>query len=427
MKWSIYNELVKDENKNCMFLFNPLRGKYFILDSKLNELITKGIDNVCVIEDNHPDLYNRLVLEEFLIPDNLDEMDECVKLLSHKYASISNLRITINPTLDCNLRCWYCYESHIKGSVMSSEIQDAVIRFVEKQAHSEELDQIHLSFFGGEPLLKYEAVVKPIVKRCIEICKAYNKHFLLSFTTNGVCLTPSVTDELLDMGASFSIQVAFDGNKEIHNSVKCFANGSGCYDIVKRNLCYAIEKGTVTTIRCNYTMSNIESFIDLLKDFRDYWHYPNVRFAFHKVWQEQESKELFEKRALIKEYINKAGIKSNINSFYGNSISPCYADYDNNVVINYNGDVFKCTARDFKPQHRLGHLETSGDIIYNDVYAERKTKRLIKQCKTCRLLPICTICFQQRVESKDGNCPKPIMRENAADNIQKYFYDVVKN
>lgn len=425
MKWSIYNELINNNDKSIVYLFNSLRQKYFILDSKLNALIIEGSNNVNIIAENHPDLYNRLLLEKFIVQDNLDEVDECVKMLNIKYASYSNLRITINPTLDCNLRCWYCYESHVKGSCMSSETLNAIIHFVENQACVDELEKIHISFFGGEPLLKYVAVVKPIIRKSFEICKTYHKHFSLSFTTNGVCLTPKVTNDLTELGIPLSIQVAFDGNKYMHNSTKCFSNGSGCYDIVKRNLYYAIEKGITTTIRCNYTNSNIESFVDLLKDFKDYWLYPNVKFSFHKVWQEQESGELFKKREMLKDFITETGIKSNINSFYGDSISPCYADYDNNIVINYNGDVFKCTARDFKPEHRLGYLEMSGNIIYNENHTLRKTKRLTRQCRTCRLLPICTICLQQRVESIDGNCPNPVMRENVADNIKKYFYDVV--
>lgn len=425
MKWSIYNELINNKEGNSIFLFNSLRKKYFILDCNLNGLIAEGVNNICLIEENHPELYKRLVLEEFIIHDDVDEVDVCMHMLNNKYLSNSSLRITINPTLDCNLRCWYCYESHIKGSCMSSQILNSVINFVENQAHSDELKNIHISFFGGEPLLKYEMVVKPIVEKCVEICKIYDKHFSLSFTTNGVCLTPKVIDELLNMGVLFSVQVAFDGNKDVHNSVKCFPKGNGCYDIVKQNLCYAIEKGIITTIRCNYTNSNIDSFRELLRDFELYWHCQNVKFSFHKVWQGKDTEDLFRKRALLKEYIIKVGIKSNIDSFYGNSINSCYADYDNHVVINYNGDIFKCTARDFKPENRLGYLESSGNIIYNNNYVTRTANRFTKQCKTCRLLPICTICFQQRSESIDKKCPKPIMRENADYNIQKYFYDLI--
>ena len=41
------------------------------------------------------------------------------------------------------------------------------------------------------------------------------------------------------------------------------------------------------------------------------------------------------------------------------------------------------------------------------------------------MLPVCTICFQQRSESVNGSCPIPRVYENATINIRKYFYDVI--
>ncbi len=426
MKWSIYNELIREKNR--LYLFNSLRRKYFILSPDLEKLIMEGFsNNIHIIKNAHPELYAHLLSEKFILSAEENEVDECMQILNHKFSSNTNLRITINPTLDCNLRCWYCYESHIKESCMSSDTIDAVIKYIERQVHCKEIENIHISFFGGEPLLKYQKVVYPLVKKCNKICIANNKRFALSITTNGVCLSPIVVDELSNLDITFSIQVAFDGNRKIHNSIKCFSNGKGSYDITRKHLEYAIKKGVITTIRCNYTNSNIESFRDLIKDFEEYWKYPNVRFSFHKVWQEPETEELQQKRVLLKTEITKWGIKSNVNSFYGDSIHPCYADYDNHVVINYNGDIFKCTARDFKPEHRLGYLDNSGHIIYGDNENRRREKRFTKQCPTCHLLPICTVCFQQRSESANGNCPKPIMRKNATINIQKYFSDIISN
>lgn len=426
MKWSIYNEIIQSNNKEYLILFNLLKEKYFALNVELKDLVSQTAHNIATIENIHPELYKQLVLEGFIVPQEADEVDECIQKLNYKFKSNSELRITINPTLDCNLRCWYCYESRIKGSCMTSDTINAIIAYVEKQCQSSEIEKILLSFFGGEPLLKYNKVIKPLVYRCYNLCISYNKVFALHFTTNGVCLTSTVVDELLSMGINFSIQVAFDGNKNMHDAVKRFSNGIGCYDIVRKHLNYAIERGVRTTIRCNYTKTNIESFIDLINDFKSYWHQPNIRFSFHKVWQEPESEELFHKREKMKNFIEEIGVVSNINSFYGNSLVPCYADFDNNVVFNYNGEVFKCTARDFSPEHRLGYLDIDGTITYLKRSTSRIEEKLTKQCKACRLLPICTICFQQRKESSDGTCPTPALFENASTNIKKYFQDTIK-
>lgn len=426
MKWSIYNELIgTSDNTKIIYLYNLLREKFFALDVNLKDLILSGKNDTSIIKNTHPELYTNLLSENFIVPDKMDEVSECVQMISRKFSSNEHLRITINPTLDCNLSCWYCYENHLKGSCMEAKTIDALVKFVEKQVQSQTLKKIQLSFFGGEPLLKYHQVVKPIIKQCSAICHKYNKPFMVSFTTNGVCLTSTIIDELKELSPEVSLQVAFDGNRLLHDSVKCFANGKGCYDIVQKQLIYAINNGILTTIRCNYTTSNLESFRELITDFKKFWHYTNVRFSFHKVWQEPESEELFAKRESLKRDILQWGIKSNIDSFYGDSLAPCYADFENNIVINYNGDIYKCTARDFNLQNRLGHLDSTGEIIYNSVAAKKTMARLTKQCTNCRLLPICTVCFQKRSESLEGECPAPHVKDNMVINIVKYFYDVV--
>ena len=427
MKWSLYNELIEDvSNKDIIYLFNTLHSKYFAIDADLKNLLNSGMDDVSTIAQMHPDLYEYLVTERFIVSKEYDEISECVRKINHRFASDDNLRITINPTLDCNLRCWYCYENHLSGSCMERSTIESLMKFIDMQARSKMLRTIHLSFFGGEPLMKYTQVVKPILERCNVICNKYNKRFVVSFTTNGVCLTPTIVDELNTLSSEVSVQVAFDGNQSMHDKVKCFPNGSGSYEIVKKQLAYAIANDIITTIRCNYTLENLMSFRELIDDFKEFWSYKNVRFSFHKVWQESESKELCELRDIFKQEIVALGIKSNIESYYGDRLTPCYADFDSHIVVNFNGDIYKCTARDFKPEHKLGYLDKSGIIVYNDVAKRRYESRLTKQCLNCRLLPICTICFQQRSESTDGMCPEPETCENASVNIVKYFHDVTK-
>lgn len=68
---------------------------------------------------------------------------------------------------------------------------------------------------------------------------------------------------------------------------------------------------------------------------------------------------------------------------------------------------------------------STGEIIYNNNAEIRNEKRYTKQCYKCKMLPICTICFQKRSESADRCCPVPQAYENAVINIRKYFYDML--
>lgn len=53
--------------------------------------------------------------------------------------------LTINPTLDCNFDCWYCYEQKSHKAYMSGTTLDSVLLFLEKQ--SVRFQSIHVSFF----------------------------------------------------------------------------------------------------------------------------------------------------------------------------------------------------------------------------------------------------------------------------------------
>lgn len=152
--------------------------------------------------------------------------------------------------------------------------------------------------------------------------------------------------------------------------------------------------------------------------------YPNLRFSFHKVWQEPENAELKKGMADLKRAVAGKNFTSNMNTYFGDSVNPCYGDFANNYVINYNGDVFKCTAREFSEENRLGKLMNNGEIVFNERALERTRKRWTNDCLTCRRLPICPICSQVKSESKDGKCPVHMTPDVAAMNIREYFFDL---
>ena len=171
---------------------------------------------------------------------------------------------------------------------------------------------------------------------------------------------------------------------------------------------------------------NVRSFQNVIKDFKDLLDNPNLRFSFHKVWQEVESDELKAGMKDLRESIAGFSFSSNIDSYFGANVDPCYGDYANNYVINYNGDVFKCTARDFTSQNRIGILTDDGEILFNTRALQRVRKRWTFECYSCRRLPICIICSQVKSESTDGNCPVNISSDAISQNIRDYFMDLYR-
>lgn len=67
----------------------------------------------------------------------------------------------------------------------------------------------------------------------------------------------------------------------------------------------------------------------------------------------------------------------------------CFLDKKNSYVINYDGRIHKCVARDYK--NALGEINTNGEIILNTNYSKRYSKNVfnIKKCVKCKELPLC--------------------------------------
>ena len=422
MKWSLYNEIIDSSyNKDIAYIYNIRYDLVYTIDRTLVAILQKYHKNIENLENIHPDFYRSMIDNKLIVENNIDEYQECLNDITTRLKSDKSVRITVNPTLDCNLKCWYCYENHTKGSFINQDIINRICLYLQNVISSPTNEKVQLSFFGGEPLLCFSRCMKPLIDRFNTICSCHKKQLSFSITTNGVCLTKNTVDELLSYGQKVYIQVAFDGNREAHNKIKFLKSGEGVYDIVRNNLYYALEKGLIVTIRCNYDAMTILSFINLLEDFQNYWNFPNLRFDFHRIWQTDVDNKLFERLAKFKESVKGFNFKSNLPTYRGNSATYCACDYDNNFIFNYDGNIYKCTARDFTSENKIGFLDLDGNII---ITANKTFEKFTEECTHCRFLPLCTICTKVRSESKNGKCPGIDSKaENISLNIRKHFYD----
>ncbi len=84
------------------------------------------------------------------------------------------------------------------------------------------------------------------------------------------------------------------------------------------------------------------------------------------------------------------------------SAKSCYADKVNSAVINYNGDVYKCTARDFLKDQREGFINEEGKLVWENGNLERRMSSKFQNppCLRCKILPICNGgCSQHALEN----------------------------
>ena len=70
---------------------------------------------------------------------------------------VLNIFVIINPSMDCNLKCWYCYENHIANSMMSFETADKIISHIKLHFQSTNFKKIYLSFFWRRAVIEQKS------------------------------------------------------------------------------------------------------------------------------------------------------------------------------------------------------------------------------------------------------------------------------
>lgn len=387
------------------------------------------------LSKQYPKLYMQLQNSGCIIDDSVDE----VKLLQERIEKVDNqddyYSLTINPTMNCNFKCWYCYENHVEHSKMSIDVLERTRKHITSVLSAKHWKKFHLGFFGGEPLLYYKNIVRPLIQHLLQECNTYDIPYSIGFTSNGYLLTESMIEELKSFKIS-SLQITLDGGKEAHNQVRFPYIGGDSYTKIVENVKKLLHVGISVVLRVNYTASNISTVKTIVHDFK-YLSDEEKKFIqvdFHRVWQDSENiNAIFDPRLLDECHLAFENAGISISTPVMNQVwASCYADKKNQALINYNGDVYKCTARDFDDKNRLGVLNEHGTIIWdNEKMNKRKTIRFSKEiCKSCRIAPICGgTCSQRGLDS--GNVNKCIrgLEESGKDNVvlNQFYYGIVKN
>lgn len=144
--------------------------------------------------------------------------------------------VALQVTQSCNLRCEYCpYSGHLyqnrkhSNKRMNWETAKKVIDFY--ISHSADSDVMQLAFYGGEPLLEFDLIVK-----CVLYFeeKLINKTARFDITTNATLLN----DEIMSFFCKHKINmlISLDGPKEIHDTHRKFMDGKGSFAQVMKNV-----------------------------------------------------------------------------------------------------------------------------------------------------------------------------------------------
>lgn len=235
MKFSQFNSIIRLTDKLSL-IYNSYADSYLILS---NEYLP--VEDIDYIKKEYPQLYDNLLKSKSIIEDEVDELS-LVKNLQESVDNNGNIYIlTINPTLDCNFRCWYCYENHVSRSKIEPETLDKIKKLIHNIVGKQTtLEHFQLNFFGGEPLLQYNTVID-IITYAEEVCHSFGKKISIAFTTNGYLLNAERVQVLSEHCVN-SMQITLDGNRETHNKVRFSSVRLGSYDKILENIKLLLRK-----------------------------------------------------------------------------------------------------------------------------------------------------------------------------------------
>lgn len=391
MKYSKYNSILQLSD-SLSVLYNSKEDKSIIISNSKTDLLKFSPEHLA---NQDSEIYNNLIQINAIVADDKNELQEVIELGKQIENNDEYYKLIINPTMGCNFSCWYCYESHIVGSKMSKSNVDKIIKFIDNiLLEKPNLKTFDLAFFGGEPLMYYSKVTRPIIdyyRTKYEIHK--NINFEISFTSNGYLLSDIILNHLIEKNDYKHFQITLDGNREEHNQVRVAQKEEGSYDVIIESIRRLLENGVEVVLRVNYTALTAYSVGDILNDISHFTdaNKRNLSIDFHRVWQDKEEvADIDEFINSIKESFENSNFRVVRNDIVENFKKPCYADRENEVVINFNGDIYKCTARDFSKENSYGFIDDNGKLNWNDkIETWKKLKIQSKACQSCRILPLC--------------------------------------
>lgn len=335
-----------------------------------------------------------LIDSGFIVPVDTDELSEIRKEYDEREQLSREFHLIIATTLDCQFRCFYCYESH-SNVYMNEDVKQAIINLVSKQAMTGK--NISIVWYGGEPMLDFDSVHE-LTRNFIEACNAYGVNYRASMISNGYLFTQEHIAEL-DTLKIQSVQVTVDGMKEVHERRRPLSDGGSSFERIIQNMKNIKEKSNAEVhLRINVDKSNLSSAYELIQYCADIGlNDIDVNLGMMKEFGCSHlcgnlNPDLFTMREFsdaflkFRDFIEKVGFESTVRKMTPEyKINSCTMDAPNAYVIDPYGWVYKCISQAGQIEQNIGNVLTEFDenahMIYNPF--------LLKKCVSCKFFPIC--------------------------------------
>jgi uncharacterized protein len=329
------------------------------------------------------------------------------------------------PTYQCNLRCPYCFQDHMRTDpahqhllrTMDRELVDRVFLGMDRidLAHGIALDaESHRSIilFGGEPLLEAS---RPTIEYILHKAGLRGKP-RVSAITNATDL--HAYQDVLGPDHIAHLQITIDGPPRIHDQRRIYADGAGSFERIARNVTMALERDVLINVRMNIDRANLELLPELAEEFiaRGWSEHPKFSAYVAPVHanNEQTSKQstfnswqLNQAMAELKaKHPSVRMIRGDDNTLLArarkifdqrldpmpNFRSKFCGAHGSMYVIDAFADIYACWERTGDPSLRIGSIDATGAVYMNRaLMANWRTRSVTSNpvCRNCKYAAYC--------------------------------------
>ena len=294
--------------------------------------------------------------------------------------------------LDCNLECGYCYEGEFRGDNYLSEATAQLLVDMLVRDRISQGVEVALTFYGGEPLLSQELICR-ISEPLLQAARQHSVNYSFSLVTNGTLLNRETAKKLLPFGLK-GAKFTLDGPREIHNGQRPYSSGAGSYDAILDNIC-TIWDIVPLQLGGNFREENYRSFPALLDDLisRGITGEKLAQVQFTPVTPKAGCSEygsgcatsdepwLIEALLFLRgEILAKGFTTPKV------GVSACIVEFENNLVVNWDGLLYKCPTFMGWQGLSIGSL-AQGVTEYGASHSLGNWKN--DACLDCSYLPLC--------------------------------------
>ena len=398
---SRYNLAAVVPDKDQIVIANLMRGNCAVY-SPLEYALLNCVEE---LEENHPIL--PLFVRRGLIV-NYDELAAINSLGRAACFRPGAVSLTLCPTIGCNFDCPYCFEEHRPGK-MSPEVQDAVIRLTKRLLEFSAARSLHITWFGGEPLLAKD-VIKCLSEKLIRLAEENGAKYTATVVTNGYLLDQQTAD-LLGEARVTRAQITLDGIGSAHDATRHLAGGGPTFDRIVSNLRHGKLPFSVS-IRHNVHDKNRAEMEPLARFVKELSSESGNRISYYPspVQGNQMSEDRHGRLELLcGSDDSEVGIAKDARLFRAGRGVYCGAGSLFCAAVDDQGRLYKCWEDVDKPEHSFGQIQTWDPVnpLFTASQADQLTGYLNascplddEECMDCIWLPACAGgCPNQRIHS----------------------------